>query len=104
MVRYSENRWVFPPVPTARGRKKSEEYFDDLGNREIDVLEVHADCASDFEVQKPKRKRRRYKMIKIENSAGGMGEMFTNLLSEAINISQDLRQMNLVRYMGIWEK
>ena len=67
MIRNNKNPWVFHPSPTARGHAKVGEYFEEMRNREIAVLDVRADCDSDFEalkVPKPKHEGIRAKMGK----------------------------------------
>ena len=91
MVRNNKNRRVFSLVPAERGRAKLEEYFAKIKKRSVEVVAIQADSESGFEVRKvgkPKHERARGKISKIENSVGGVKEMFTNFISRAINIAR----------------
>ena len=50
MAENGKNRRVFPLAPTARGYTISGEYITQVGDREIVVLPVQADLASDSEL------------------------------------------------------
>ena len=54
----NKNRWVFPLDPTVRGYAKMDEYSQQMGNLEIEVLAAKAGGGCDFAVKSTNRQNK----------------------------------------------
>ena len=88
------NRWVFPPCSDVARSYKIGGVFYENQNRDLEVLTIRAYFEIDCAVQKISiSTQARERISKIENALGNATEMFTNLLSKALNMCPGISQM-----------